>query len=109
MPMDRDVRRVMLELLEEIAAGEIAAGEPVGDEQRVSERHDCSPEGARAAIRALEERRVVAAEDGGAVLALARDRWSLLDRDVAMVLLLRRRDAQALRDAVETLRLNRVH
>src|SRR4051794_30882477 len=101
--MDRLYQRIVTELLDEIVAGRIAAGEPLPKVDDIAARHACSPTAAREAIRALEERRVVAVRAGKEVLP--DDRWRMLDHDVAEATLLRHADQRLLREAVDFLRL----
>jgi GntR family transcriptional regulator, transcriptional repressor for pyruvate dehydrogenase complex len=103
--MERAYRRVFAELLDEIVAGRIGAGESLPKADDIALRHVCSPGAAREAIRALEERRLVEVHAGQGQTVLADDRWMMLDRDVAEATLLRTRDPQLLREAVEFLRV----
>jgi GntR family transcriptional repressor for pyruvate dehydrogenase complex len=103
--MDPTYRRIMSELLDDIVSGRIAAGTRLPRLHQIAARHACSLSTARQAIRALEERRVVEVQAGQGQQVLSDDRWALLDRDVAEAALLRHRDRQLLREAVDALRL----
>jgi DNA-binding FadR family transcriptional regulator len=103
--MDRLYRRVMSELLEAIVTGELAASEALPGAHAVADRHACSPATAREAIRALEERGLVAVRAGRGQRVLEPDRWHLLDPDVARAVLLDHPGHAFLREAVEALRL----
>ena|SRR5215208_146943 len=103
--MERVYRRIVSELLDEIVTGRLAAGEWLPRAEDIAARHACSPSAAREAIRALEERRVVQVHPGRGQEVLASDRWMVLDQDVAEATLVRRRDQQLLREALEFVRL----
>ncbi len=103
--MERAYRRIMADLLDDIAAGEIAAAAWLPRVEEIAARHACGPCVAREAIRALEERNVIVVHAGQGQQVLPADRWSVLDRDVAEAVLLRHRDTALLREAVEALRL----
>jgi DNA-binding FadR family transcriptional regulator len=103
--MDRVYRRIMSELLDDVVAGTIPAAGWLPRVEDIAARHACSPNAAREAIRALEERRIIEVHAGRGQQVLAADRWALLDPDVAEAALLRHRDPQLLREAVEALRL----
>jgi GntR family transcriptional repressor for pyruvate dehydrogenase complex len=103
--MDRLYQRIVTELLDEIVAGRIAAGESLPKVDDIAARHACSPSAVREAIRALEERRVVAVRAGQGQEVLPDDRWRMLDRDVAEATLLRHGDQRLLREAVDFVRL----
>jgi GntR family transcriptional repressor for pyruvate dehydrogenase complex len=103
--MERLYRQIMAELLDDIVAGEIAAADWLPTVEHIAARHACSPNAAREAIRALEERRVIEVHAGQGQQVLAPDRWSVLDHDVAEAALLRHRDRPLLGEAVEAFRL----
>jgi DNA-binding FadR family transcriptional regulator len=102
--MERVYRRIVGELLDDIVAGRIAAGAALPRLDDIAARHACSRGAAREAVRALEERRVVAEQ-----IVLGADEWALLDRDVAAAALLRHNDPRLLREAIDALRLFEIH
>ena len=107
--MERVYRRIVSELLDEIATGRLAAGDRLPAVDDLAARHACSPSVAREAIRALEERRVVEVHAGQGQEVLDSDRWMLLDGDVAEAALLRAGDPRLLREAVDFLQLVETH
>jgi DNA-binding FadR family transcriptional regulator len=102
--MDRVYRRIMTELLDEVVAGRIAAGERLPTVDEIAARHACSPSAAREAIRALEERRIVEVHAGQGQEVLRDDHWRLLDHDVAAAILLHHGDQRLVREALDLLR-----
>ena len=94
----------MGELLDDIVTGAVppAAWLPRIDD--IAARHACSLSTAREAIRALEERRVVAVHAGQGQQVLGAERWALLDGDVLDAAVVRHRDPQLLREAVAAFR-----
>jgi GntR family transcriptional repressor for pyruvate dehydrogenase complex len=102
--MDRVYRRILSALLDDIVTARIAPGEWLPKVDDIAARHACGPNAAREAIRALEERRVVAVHAGKGQEVLPSDRWNLLDRDVAEATLLRGGDQRLLAEAVDYLR-----
>jgi DNA-binding FadR family transcriptional regulator len=103
--MDRVYRRIMCELLDDVVTGALPAASWLPQVADIAARHACSPNAAREAIRALEERRIVEVHAGQGQQVLGSEHWALLDRDVAEAALLRHRDPQLVREAVEALRL----
>jgi DNA-binding FadR family transcriptional regulator len=103
--MKRVYRRIMSELLDDIVTGRIPAGGRLPRLDDIAARHACSPGAAREAIRALEERSVVAVHAGQGQTALGPDEWAVLDRDVAEAALLRHGDPRLLHEAIDALRL----
>lgn len=103
--MDRAYRRIMSELLDEVATGAIPAASWLPRVKDMAARHACSTGVVRETIRALEERRVVAVHAGQGHEVLDSDQWALLDQDVLEATLLRNRDPKLLREAIEALRL----
>jgi DNA-binding FadR family transcriptional regulator len=97
--VQRLYRRIMAGLLDDIVGG--ARRLPTLD--AIAGRYACGHQAAREALRALEERRVIEVRAGHGQRVLERDRWDLLDRDVAAAVLLRHRDVRLLRDAIEAL------
>jgi DNA-binding FadR family transcriptional regulator len=103
--MDRVYRRIVCELLDEVVTGAIPAAGWLPTVEDIAARHACSTGAVREAIRALEERRVVEVHAGQGQQVLAAEHWALLDRDVLEAAVLRHREPQLLREAVEALRL----
>jgi DNA-binding FadR family transcriptional regulator len=103
--MDHVYQRIVAELLDEVVTGRIAAGEWLPKIDDIAARHACSPNSAKEAVRALEERHVVEVHAGQGQVVLAGDRWRVLDRDVAEATLVRHDDQRLLGEAVEYLRL----
>jgi DNA-binding FadR family transcriptional regulator len=103
--MERVYRRIMAELLDEIVAGRIPQGGPLPKVEDIAARHACSRGAAREALRALEERSVIAVHAGQGQTVRGPDEWALLDRDVAEATLLRHGDPQLLREGIDALRL----
>jgi DNA-binding FadR family transcriptional regulator len=103
--MERVYRRIMSELLDDIAAGRLAPGGWLPTVDQIADRHACSAGAVREAIRALEERKVIDVRAGQGQQVLAADHWTVLDRDVAEAALLRHSDTQLLREAVDAVRL----
>jgi DNA-binding FadR family transcriptional regulator len=103
--MKRAYRQIMAELLDDIVTGALppAAWLPRIDD--IAARHACSLGTAREAIRALEERRVVAVHAGRGQQVLGAERWALLDADVLEAAVVRHRDPRLVREAVAALRL----
>jgi GntR family transcriptional regulator, transcriptional repressor for pyruvate dehydrogenase complex len=102
---DRAYRPIMIELLDDIVSGKLAAGAPLPRDSDIAARYACSPTVAREAVRALEERSAVEVTQGQGKTVLAADRWKLLDRDVAEAALVRHRDRRLLREAVDFFQL----
>jgi GntR family transcriptional regulator, transcriptional repressor for pyruvate dehydrogenase complex len=102
--MDRAYRRIMSELIDEIVTARIASGEWLPRVEDIAARHAVSVGAAREAVRALEERRLVAVHYGQGQQVLGRDEWALLDHDV-LEAVLRGGDTELLREAVDALRL----
>jgi DNA-binding FadR family transcriptional regulator len=98
----------MSELLDDVVTGVIPAAGWLPRVEDIAARHACSLGAAREAIRALEERRVVEVHAGQGQQVRATEDWALLDRDVLEAVLLRHRDPQLVREAVEALRLYEV-
>src|SRR5919108_5338564 len=103
--MARLYREIVRELLRDAVAGGVPASGRFPSEQEIADRFACSRSVAREAIRALEERRVVAVRAGHGQRLLEADRWDVLDADVATALLVDHRDPDLLRQAVEVVRL----
>src|SRR4051812_12830791 len=103
--MNRLYRTIVAELLDDIVTGAIPAAGQLPSLDEIAARHACSTGVAREAVRALEERRVVAVRPGHGQQVRETDEWALLDPDVLEATLLRRRDPQLLREAIEALRL----
>lgn len=106
--MERLYRRIMNELLDQVVTG---AARPAGwlpTVEDIAARHACSTGPVREAIRALEERRIVTVHAGRGQTVLDADHWTLLDEDVLEAVLVRHRDPQLLREAIEALRLYEV-
>ena len=103
--MERLYRRIMNELLDQIVRGAIRPASWLPRVEDIATRHACSPGPVREAIRALEERRIVAVHAGRGQAVLDADHWTLLDEDVLDAALVRHRDPQLLREAIEALRL----
>jgi DNA-binding FadR family transcriptional regulator len=106
--MDRIYRRIMSELLDQVVTGAIPAASWLPRVEDIAARYACSPGSVREAIRALEERRIVAVHAGRGQEILDADQWALLDQDVLEATLLRHRDPQLLREAIDALRLYEV-
>src|SRR4051794_1680460 len=101
--MERVYQRILSDLLDDIVAGAIPLGATLPKASDIAGRHACSIGAAREAIRALEERRVIAVRAGRGQTLLGPDEWNLLDREICEATLLRRRDPGLLREAVEAL------
>jgi GntR family transcriptional regulator, galactonate operon transcriptional repressor len=101
--MERVYQRILSDLLDDIVAGAIPLGATLPKAGDIAGRHACSIGAAREAIRALEERRVIAVRAGRGQTLLGPDEWNLLDREICEATLLRRRDPGLLREAVEAL------
>lgn len=103
--MERLYLRIMNALLDEIVAGAIRPASWLPRVEDIAARHACSAGAVREAIRALEERRIVAVHAGRGQSVLDADHWALLDEDVLQAALVRHRDPQLLREAIEALRV----
>jgi GntR family transcriptional repressor for pyruvate dehydrogenase complex len=106
--MDRLYERIMGELLDDIVAGALPVAGRLPSVEEIAARHACGASAAREAIRALEERRVVEVLPGRGQQVRTSEQWALLDPDVLAATILRHRDPQLLREAVEALRLYEV-
>jgi GntR family transcriptional repressor for pyruvate dehydrogenase complex len=106
--MDRAYQQIKAELLNEVVTGEVPAATWLPRVEDLAIRHACSVAVVREAIRALEERRIVVVHPGQGQKVLDSDHWALLDQDVLEATLLRHRDPQLLREAIEALRLYEV-
>src|SRR4051812_40244114 len=103
--MDRLYHRIMNELLDDVVTGALPAAAWLPTVEDIAARHACGASAAREAVRALEERRVVEVLPGHGQQVRSRERWDLLDPDVLDATILRHRDPQLLREAIEALRL----
>jgi GntR family transcriptional repressor for pyruvate dehydrogenase complex len=103
--MRRAYRRIMIELLDQIVSANVPYAAPLPGVHDIAARHVVSPSVAREAVRALEERRVVAVRPGHGQHALAPEHWNVLDADVAEAVLVRHPAVPSVREAVEALRL----
>jgi GntR family transcriptional repressor for pyruvate dehydrogenase complex len=103
--MEAAYRRIVSELLDDIVARRVAAGEWLPSVDEIAARHACGRGAAREAIRALEERGLVEAQAGKGQQVLTDDHWALLDRDVAEAALVRHGDTRLLREAIEAVRV----
>jgi DNA-binding FadR family transcriptional regulator len=101
--MERVYQRILVDLLDDIVTGRIRAGGSLPTVSDIAARHACSPGAAREAVRALEERQVVAVRAGRGQTVLGPDEWALLDREVSEAALLRHRDPPLLREAIDAL------
>src|SRR3954469_709612 len=102
--MDRVYQRIVPDLLDDVVTGQLAAGDCLPKIDDIAAQHACSPNAAKEAVRALAERGVVEVHAGRGQVVLARDRWKLLDREVAEAVLLRQGDQRLLGEAVDFLR-----
>jgi DNA-binding FadR family transcriptional regulator len=106
--MERLYLRIMSELLDQIVSGAIRPASRLPKVEDIAARHACSPGTVREAIRGLEERRIVTVRAGRGQTVLDADHWALLDEEVLAAALVRHRDPQLLREAIEALRLHEV-
>jgi GntR family transcriptional regulator, transcriptional repressor for pyruvate dehydrogenase complex len=106
--MDRAYQPIMNELLDAVVTGAIRAGSWLPRVEDIAARHATSSGPVREAIRALAERGIVAVTAGRGHAVLDSDHWALLDRDVLEAALVRHRDPQLLREAIDALRMYEV-
>jgi DNA-binding FadR family transcriptional regulator len=106
--MERLYQRIMTELLDGVVSGAIPPASRLPRVKDMAERRACSVGPVREAIRALAERRIVKVQAGRGQEVLDADHWDLLDRDVLEAVLVRQRDPQLLREAIDALRLYEV-
>ena len=102
--MARLHREALEALLGRIASGEYEAGALLPKEQALAAEFDISRGTAREALRALEERGVVAVKHGRGARVLPPEEWNVLDPSVAAALSRRRdfvREVEALRQLLE--------
>lgn len=71
-----------MDILDDVIAGRLDAGERLPTEVQLAERYDVSRGVARECVRALEERGVVRVKHGGATTVNPRGRWDLFDPDI---------------------------
>jgi GntR family transcriptional regulator, galactonate operon transcriptional repressor len=102
--MERAYHRIMSEILDDVVRGTLPRAGWLPRVDEIAARHACSLTVAREAVRALEERGVVAVHAGRGQQVLDPSEWALLDRDV-LDAVLRHRDRALLREAVDALRL----
>jgi DNA-binding FadR family transcriptional regulator len=103
--MERPYRRVMVELLDGVVTGEIAAAAALPAIVQLAERYGSSEQAATEACVALEGRGVVGAARDGGFRAQPDDRWSLIDRDVTHAVLVRNPSEAHVRESVEAVHL----
>lgn len=103
--MARMYQQVMDELLDAVVTGRYAAASWLPSIEELAASHGRSLATVRDAIRALEERGLLAVVHGRGLQVLADDRWALLDRDVATALLVTHPSRSTLAEAAEALRL----
>jgi DNA-binding FadR family transcriptional regulator len=97
-------REVLEALLGRIASGEYEAGALLPKEQDLAAEYDISRGTAREALRALEERGVVAVRHGRGARVQPPEEWNVLDPSVARALSRRRdftREVEAFRALLE--------
>src|ERR1044072_361977 len=106
--MDRTYQPIMLELLDDVVTGAAPAGSWLPRLEDIVARHACSVGPVCEAVRAPRESGVLAVHAGRGQEVLDSDHWDLLDRDVLDAALIRNRDPQLLREAIDALRLYEV-
>jgi DNA-binding FadR family transcriptional regulator len=98
-------REIVDSLLQQISAGEPAAGARLPKEEDLAARFKVSRGTAREAIRALEERRVATVKHGRGATVLDAAEWDVVDPVVASALLQGRGRAKLAAEVVECLRI----
>jgi DNA-binding FadR family transcriptional regulator len=99
--VERAYRHILADLMDDAVTGRLPAGDWLPRLDDIAARYACSPNTAREAVRALEERQVVTVHAGQGQQLLEIARWKLLDGDVAEAVLLRHSDPKLLAEAVD--------
>jgi DNA-binding FadR family transcriptional regulator len=92
---------VLVRLIEAITSGELDPGEALPREEDLAERFDVSRGVSREAIRALEERGLVAVKHGRGATVNERSEWDVLDPEVLTGLLAGPRAGEVLDESIE--------